>query len=298
MLIGDLNKHIGNDVYGVRDNHNKITFGGELVRSLLYDGDYICVNNSPITTGGPFTRFDPSCPERAKSMSCIDLVIASKELIQFIEKVEIDHERKFSPIRPISKTKSVSLDHFPIIVTFSSMFCTKKRLKNPYSFTLWNTNKIGGWNTFKEMTDGDIFKRVNETSQNPSSTEALVKLNTIMTTIKYSAFGKVKRKKGKSSIKYNLDNSEDNNIKLLEQQRKEVEEEFKKVEKMKQSKGKTAAIFSTLNKIRGGKKAGSDLVAMKHPETSELIFNPKELKSASLDYCVNLLQNTEVDEDY
>ena len=136
LLIGDLNKHIGNDMFGVKDNHSKITFGGELVRSLLYDGEFICMNNSPITTGGPFTRFDPSCPERAENMSCIDLVLASKKLVQFIEKVEIDNERKFSPIRPISKTKSVSSDHFPIIITFSSMFCIKKRHKNPDSFTM------------------------------------------------------------------------------------------------------------------------------------------------------------------
>ena len=77
------------------------------------------------------------------------------------------------------------------------MFCSKKRLKNPDSFTMWNTNKIGGWDTFKEMTDGDIFKKVNETSQDPSSTESMGKLNTIMTKIKIICIWKSEKEERK-----------------------------------------------------------------------------------------------------
>ena len=45
IILGDLNKHIGNDNLGVRNNHPKITFGGEFVRAMLEDGEYICLNN-------------------------------------------------------------------------------------------------------------------------------------------------------------------------------------------------------------------------------------------------------------
>ena len=62
LIIGDLNKHVGNDATGVKDNHSKVTFGGELVRGLIASGDFICMNNSPKAFGGPFTRYDPSCP--------------------------------------------------------------------------------------------------------------------------------------------------------------------------------------------------------------------------------------------
>ena len=35
IILGDLNKHIGSDDLGVKNNHPKISFGGELVRALL-----------------------------------------------------------------------------------------------------------------------------------------------------------------------------------------------------------------------------------------------------------------------
>ena len=61
---------------------------------------------------------------------------------------------------------------------------------------------------------------------------------------------------------------------------------------MKQTKDKTAAISNAFNNIIGKKKQGAELVAMKHPETEELIFDPEGIKSASIDYCVHLLKNT------
>ena len=46
LIVGDLNKHIGNDELGVKDNHSKISFGGKYIRDLLSGGNYICMNNS------------------------------------------------------------------------------------------------------------------------------------------------------------------------------------------------------------------------------------------------------------
>ena len=60
ILLGDLNKHVGCDDLGVRDNHAKISFGGNLLHALLDTGDYVCLNNSDKREGGPFTRFEPS----------------------------------------------------------------------------------------------------------------------------------------------------------------------------------------------------------------------------------------------
>ena len=52
------------------------------------------------------------------------------------------------------------------------------------------------------------------------------------------------------------------------------------------------------NKIRGQKKEGAEMIAMKDPESGELVFDPEDLKTTSLNYCVNLLQNTLVDPDF
>ena len=73
---------------------------------------------------------------------------------------------------------------------------------------------------------------------------------------------------------------------------------LKKIDETKNNKGKTAAIFNTLKKIRGDKKTTPELVAMKHPVNDELIFDPEMLKSVSLDYCANLLQSSECDKDF
>ena len=126
-----------------------------------------------------------------------------------------------------------------------------------------------------------------------------------MNTVKYTAFGKVKRKgidkvpiDVTKSIDSPKDKAEEWNKHLLEKQRTEIEEELKQVENIKVLKGKTAAVFNVLNKVRGQKKEGPEMVAMKDPDTDELIFDPKALKTASINYCVKLLQNSEVDPDY
>ena len=87
IIVGDLNKKIGNDDLGVKNNHPKISFGGELVRSLLAEGNFICLNNHSNATGGPFTRVDPANPQ---SLSCLDLVLISRNLIQYFLSLTID----------------------------------------------------------------------------------------------------------------------------------------------------------------------------------------------------------------
>ena len=99
ILIGDLNKHTGNDELGINNNHSKISFGGELLRGFLSSGRYICLNNSRKASGGPFTRYDPSKPIIREHMSCLDYVIISKALEPFIESLEIDSTMKYSPKR-------------------------------------------------------------------------------------------------------------------------------------------------------------------------------------------------------
>ena len=306
-----MNKHIGCDELGVKGSHEKISFGGELIRDFIASGDYICLNNSHKASGGPFTRFDPSNPEKKENMSCLSLVIVSKKLEPFIEKLEIDYNKTFSPIRALSKTKSVTSDHFPLIVTFAANFCTNISVKKPDCFTMWNTNKEGGWEKFKELTeDDDKFDKAfeNEDTNDEialTTSETMNKIEKIMNTVQYTAFGKVKRKRINKvpSIKEvdenNLENKDELlNQKLLQSQRKEIEEELKQLENLKVTKGKTAAVFNLFNKIRGQKKEGAEMLAMKDPESGELVFDPEDLKTTSLNYCVNLLQNTFIDPEY
>ena len=45
VIIGDLNKLIGDGEYGVEGNNPKVTFGGKLIHDLLRTEKFILVNN-------------------------------------------------------------------------------------------------------------------------------------------------------------------------------------------------------------------------------------------------------------
>ena len=96
ILIGDLNKHVGNDSEGVAGNHEKISFGGYLVRSLVASGEYVLINNTKKCLGGPWTWADPANP---CNLSCLDLVLVSSSLSPFVKELIIDSERKYGMCR-------------------------------------------------------------------------------------------------------------------------------------------------------------------------------------------------------
>ena len=90
LLLGDMNKHVGDIIPG---NHPKCSFGGKLVRKLLSTGKYILVNASSKVEGGPFTRYDPAKPDDEERKSCLELVIVSKNLSKYVEKLTIDKKK-------------------------------------------------------------------------------------------------------------------------------------------------------------------------------------------------------------
>ena len=121
VLIGDLNKAVGNGEYGVKGNHEKVSFGGKLIHKLLETKKYILVNNTEKCSGGPFTRFDPSDPSNENKMSCLELVILDEELFDFVHEMTIDRNKIFTPHRPVGKGKLRYTDHFSIILRFKNI---------------------------------------------------------------------------------------------------------------------------------------------------------------------------------
>ena len=88
LIIGDLNKAVGNDHLGVRGSHGKITRGGNYIRELIESENYVIVNNTNACEGGPFTRYDPSDPENIEKKSTLDLAIVVKRIAPFCIKAE------------------------------------------------------------------------------------------------------------------------------------------------------------------------------------------------------------------
>ena len=80
-----------------------ISFGGSLVRDLLASEEYILVNNSDKTKGGPLPRFDPANKE---NKSCLELVIISACLEPFIKELLIDSAGERESLFPSLQTTS------------------------------------------------------------------------------------------------------------------------------------------------------------------------------------------------
>ena len=80
-------------------------------------------------------------------------------------------------------------------------------------------------------------------------------------------------------------------------QRSDFEKELSDV-KVKIKKGKSAAVFHTLEKINGSKKSSEGQLFMTNPSTNLPMFEPAEIKSAAVHFVKDLLQNKFVCKDY
>ena len=146
LIIGDLNKTVGNGSYGIRGNTSKVSHGGQFIRDLIKTSMYVLINNLHIVEGGPWTWVDRQDISR---MSCLDLGIMSESLLPYLVKVEIDKERKFTPRRVIKtkkKTTNFFTDHYSLKVEFKQI--PKKHENNKSEPTL-NRGKPGGWENYE-----------------------------------------------------------------------------------------------------------------------------------------------------
>ena len=89
------------------------------------------------------------------------------------------------------------------------------------------------------------------------------------------------------------------NKRLLEVQKVEFEKDIENIMMQKKSKGRSSAIFSSLKTIAGDKNVGQEQISMIDPKTKLQIFEAKEIKRASLEYCCDLLNSKKCeDEDF
>ena len=100
ILISDMNKKVGSDTLGVKDNKPNVSYGGHMLRTLIESGQYFLANNTPEAVGGPYTREEPAdahLPWEKRRKSCLDLVLVSTNLKQFYSGLEIDSRRIITP---------------------------------------------------------------------------------------------------------------------------------------------------------------------------------------------------------
>ena len=311
VLIGDMNKHVGDVVKG---NHEKVTFGGKLIRELLETKKYVLLNSTNKVKGGPFTRYDPAAPNDDNSKSCIDLIMVSKELLKYVKEVIIDKNFNFTPGKPLGGGKMCYPDHYGILLVMKSIPLATGRNGKCEKYKMWNMNKLGGWQKFNELTEDNAkFQNIIEDdSENPST--LMDQIDKELTKVKFRSFGKVtvrnelkttKELKNLQNEKFELlrnktNTEKDEEIKVLEEkitkevlstQRIKLEKEIEELKNMKSKKGKSAVIFNLKDRIVGKKKTIQEATTMVDPETKEDLKTRKKIKEASLSYCVDLLTN-------
>ena len=191
ILLGDMNKLVGNGDYGVSGNNAKVTYGGKLIHKLLSTEKYSLLNNSSKCIGGPFTRVDPS---DSNNKSCLSLVIISTGLQEYVEELIVDKDRNFTPHRA-TRNRLVFTDHYSLIMKFKGIPLKKKSFKNVNGDVIWNTNKEGGWKKYLDLTEKskpleDIAVNMNELD----SEQIMTMMSRRMEKIKFQCFGKVTKK--------------------------------------------------------------------------------------------------------
>ena len=293
LLVGDLNKWVGNDEFGVAGNHGKITNGGRLVRELIPSEEYSLVNNMEVAVGGPFTRVDPV---DGRDKSCIDLVICSVNLRPFIDRLFIDSGRRYAMKRVIFKDgnfRTIFSDHFTIILTLknlpSAMIRREKMIR-------WNLQKEGGWDKYKELAE-DRSKDMTKIIEDEGMTidEVVKGFEKVNDDIKFNAFGKITLKDKHKDVKKGKDVTEHVNVneeveakEILKRQTDKAEKELMKLKESNQ--GRTGSVFKIAQAVQGPKKGGSmEAHAIVDPHTGEVAVSAKEIKRVSLEYCREVL---------
>ena len=194
-IIGDFNRHIGDAVGG---NHKStISTGGKLIRELLDTRRYILVNATEKVEGGPYTRYDPACPDDDLKKSVLDLCIVSADLLRYLDKMVIDKDRVRTPFRPVAGDKRVYSDHYTLTIEFSGIPLKNRQCYLRRKTTAWNTNKEGGWDTFRNLTMHNE-NLINVAQEENEPNRLLGKIEKEVTSVKYKAFGKVKVQNNKS----------------------------------------------------------------------------------------------------
>ena len=305
LIIGDMNKAVGNDEWGVRGNKENISNGGQLIRNLLKTEMYILINNLDIVQGGPWTWIDRQDSTRK---SCLDLMIISVSLVPFISKVIVDIDRKFTPRRVISNKKSsrsIFTDHFSLKLELTGI---PRRRKDEKVESTWNKGRPGGWEEYERLTDEAAEKMLEIIEDTTKDIDTVEKeIDKIETKVKFKAFGKTKKKKKIFSEDKNerecrcrregscrrCKTQKEKDDDLLKRQSQRIEEKVEEIKSKRQ--GRAGNIFQMRKEIAGPKKPGQEASAIKDPTTGELLVTKEDIMKATLKYCTDNLKGNEPD---
>ena len=261
-----------------------------MIRDLIASEEYTLVNNLEITKGGPWTWQDPGNKD---NKSCLDLAIASINLMPYIKVMTIDSNREFTPKRVVSMGKNkgvrvVYADHFAFVLELSGL--PAKNCKTVKAVK-WNLAKPGGWEMYRKVSDDKAVEMVEIVENRDLSIDEVVKkVDSLQDKIKFTAFGKTKIKANKRGEKVDLAD-----IELINRQSAKIEKEIDKIRE--ENRGRCTQVFKMKELVVGPKKGNQEAHAIKDPENGELVVGTEEIKKVSLKHCVDVLRKNEADEE-
>ena len=295
LILGDLNRAVGNDNLGVAGNSSDLSYGGKLVRDLLATEEYVMFNNLALVEGGPWTREDPG----DGSLSCLDLAIGSRTLLPFLESMVVDSTRKFTPKRAVYNQGKLTVrptDHYSLLLVLK-MPRKEKKQKQP---TIWNKRRPGGWEAYEKETDAakeNMEKVIND--EEIKIEDVMKKLDAIQTKIKHATLGKTKLKSKKMPDKdKEVDEltDEEHGKMLMRKQSEKIENAILKVTSSK-VKG-CGPLFKMRDVVQGPRKAGQEAHAVVDSRSGELVVATSAIQKASLEYCLDNLKKNEPKEGF
>ena len=253
---------------------------------LLQGGEYVMLNglegrgSRVEVVGGPWTWCQPG---KEEVRSCLDLVVISASLLPFIKRMVIDSIREFTPRRLVRRKEgvvSVYTDHYAVEVVVAGLPGAPDREGRVARPANWNLGKPGGWERYEELSV-EAARKIEEVLETEAlnSEEIMKKVETIETKLKFKAFGKTKPKTEKKLAQNGTKEEEE----LLKEQAKQIEEEILKVKEDR--KGKVGRVYAMRKKVNGDGKEAQEPVAIRDPETGDLVVAAEEIKRVTLKYC-------------
>ena len=168
-------------------------------------------------------------------------------------------------------------------------------------YTTWNTNKEGGWDVYKEITDEDSKLAAIGLDVIDDATKAMKKVNKELDKCKFQAFGKVSVRqspivhkdinslfKKKSKLLEKEDSTErdcevkklENEIacKLVGKQRENLEREIAELRKTINMKGKVSAVFNLKERVLGSREVKQEAAVIRDPKSDKVVTDADEIK--------------------
>ena len=152
LLVGDLNKLVGDGSLGIPGNNPEVTAGGQMVRDLVESGNWVLINSmEEVVQGGPYTRQDPATGRG----SCLDLWLCTAGLRPHVSSLKIDSDRKWTVARPVRRKGKLQLmhsDHYCMMLTLQDLPAAGLAGKKEKEVK-WNIAKDGGWQKYHDLTE-------------------------------------------------------------------------------------------------------------------------------------------------